>query len=124
VTTNISVLMVRNILLVTVPTDPTDEVIAELQEAVLDEMMRKKARGLILDIATVEILDSYFARTLSETAQMVQLMGGTTVLTGMRPTVAITVTELGLQMEGTLTALNVDRAIERLEENWVKDGRH
>ena len=110
----ISVMMVEGVLLVAVPPSPADETIATLQEDVLKAMQERRAKGLILDIATVEILDSFFARTLSETAQMVALMGGKTVITGMRPSVAITATELGLQMGHTLTALNVDRALLRL----------
>ena len=122
-TTGISVLLVDGILLVTVASNPTDELIAELQEAVLYEMMSRRARGLVLDIATVEVLDSYFARTLSDTAQMVRLMGGVTVLTGMRPSVAITVTELGLEMRHTLSALDLDRAIRLVNKGW-DEGDH
>ena len=110
----ISVMLVRNVLLVTVPPDPSDHTIAMLQEEVLAAMDIQRAKGLILDIATVEVLDSYFARTLIETAQMVSLMGGRTVLAGMRPTVAITATELGLKLGGAETALNVDRALDDL----------
>ena len=113
----ISVMAVRGILLVTVPADPSDQTISTLQNEVLSAMDRTRSRGLILDIATVEVLDSFFARTLSETAQMVTLMGGRTVITGMRPGVAITATELGLRMPHASTALNVDRALDALLES-------
>ena len=111
---NISVIKIRDILLVTVPSDPDDGTVSELQEQVLYSMERHSAKGLILDISTVETIDSFFARTVSETVKMVALMGGLTVLSGMRACVAITTTQLGLSLDKTLTALDVDRAMELL----------
>jgi len=113
---NISVIKIRDILLVTVPSDPDDGTISELQEQVLSSMERHSAKGLILDISTVETIDSFFARTVSETVKMVSLMGGLTVLSGMRASVAITTTQLGLSLDKTLTALDVDRAMELLSD--------
>ena len=113
---NISVIKIRDILLVTVPSDPDDGTVSELQEQVLYSMERHSAKGLILDISTVETIDSFFARTVSETVKMVALMGGLTVLSGMRACVAITTTQLGLSLDKTLTALDVDRAMELLSD--------
>ena len=73
---NISVLKIRDILMVTMPPDPDDSTVAALQENVLGAMERYAAKGLVLDLSAVETLDSFFARTVSETAQMVSLMGG------------------------------------------------
>ena len=112
---NISVIKLKNFLLVTVPADPEDETITALQSKVLEAMQKYEAKGLALDISTVEILDSFFARTIAETAQMVALMGGKTVIVGMRPSVAITAIQLGVNMGGVRTALNLDRALETLE---------
>ena len=111
----ISVIKVRDILLVTVPADPDDEAISKLQEKILEAMERFEARGLVLDISTVETLDSFFARTVAETTGMVELMGGQTVIAGMRPGVAITVTQLGLTLGNAKSALDVDRALDMLE---------
>ncbi|MEJ2081940.1 MAG: STAS domain-containing protein [Acidobacteriota bacterium] len=111
---DISVIRLRDLLLVTVPPDPDDQTISVLQERVLDAMARQDCRGLVLDISTVQILDSFFARTVAETVQMVSLMGGRTVLAGMRASVAITATQLGLTMGKALTALDVDRAFDLL----------
>ena len=111
---SVSVVKVRDVLLVTVPTDPNDRDVTELQEQVLQAMARYETRGLVLDISAVEILDSFFARTIAETAQMVSLMGGRTVIAGMRPSVAITATQLGLTLGNALTALDVDRALDIL----------
>jgi len=111
----ISVIKVRDILLVTVPPDPDDDTVTDLQESVLRAMEIHEARGLVLDISTVETIDSFFARTVTETAKMVGLMGGLTVLAGMRASVAVTTTQLGLKLGKTLTALDVDRAMDLLE---------
>ena len=111
---SISVVKVRELLMVTVPAAPDDATVSELQEQVLQAMADHEAKGVVLDISAVEILDSFFARTVSETAQMVGLMGGDTVIAGMRPSVAITATQLGLTLGKALTALNVERALDLL----------
>jgi len=108
----ISVIKLRNTLLVTMPADPDDSTVAALQERTLEAMSQHDVRGLVLDLSKVEILDSYFARTVSETAQMVGLMGGDTIIAGMRPSVAITATELGVTLGKTRTVMTVDRALE------------
>ena len=110
----ISVIQVRNVLVVTMPPDPDDSLISELQENILRVMERSTAAGLILDISAVDTLDSFFARTLSETAQMVTLLGGRTVIVGMRPAVAITASQMGLALKQMETALTVDRALDQL----------
>jgi rsbT antagonist protein RsbS len=111
---SISVIKLRDLLLVTVPPDPDDETISALQGRVLQAMARYEAKGLVLDISTVQTLDSFFARTVAETVQMVALMGGRTVLAGMRASVAVTATQLGLTVGNALTALDVDRALDLL----------
>lgn len=107
----ISVIKIRNVLIVTVPPNPDDETVDGLQERVLQAMERYEAKGLILDVSTVETLDSFFARTVAETVQMVGLMGGRTVVSGMRASVAITATQMGLTLGNALAALDVDRAV-------------
>lgn len=114
---SISVIKVRDVLMVTVPPDPDDTAMAFLQEKVLMSMERFRAKGVVLDISAVETLDSYFARVLSETVQMVILMGGKTVIAGMRPSVAITTTQLGLSIGNAETALSVDRALDMISES-------
>ena len=111
----ISVLKVRDVLLVTMHADPTDSTVAMLQDRVLAAMERYAARGLILDISAVDTLDSYFARSVSETTQMIALMGGLTVIAGMHPSVAITATQLGLNLGQAMSTLSVDRALDYLE---------
>jgi rsbT antagonist protein RsbS len=109
---NISVIKVRGFLVVTMPPDPDDSVIAAMQDDVLNAMERHESKGVLLDISSVETFDSFFARTVSETARMVSVMGGRTIIVGMRPAVAITATQIGLTLGNVETALNVDRALD------------
>ena len=101
-------------LMVTTPADPDDLMVKTRQEEVLRAMERYRPKGLVLDISGVETLDSFFARTVAETSRMVGLMGGSTVIAGMRPSVVITATQLALTLGGILTALTVDRALDLL----------
>ena len=109
---NISVIKVRGLLMVTMPADPDDSTVSALQERVLGAMERHDAKGVVLDISSVDTFDSFFARTVSETAQMVTLMGGRTIVVGMRPAVAVTATQIGLTLGNIETALSVDRALD------------
>ena len=121
----ISVIKVRQVLLVSMPADPDDATVAALQERTLEAMSTHDVSGLVLDLSKVEILDSYFARTVAETAQMVGLMGGETIIAGMRPSVAITATELGVTLGRTRTAMTVDKALELAAQprNYVSPQR-
>jgi rsbT antagonist protein RsbS len=111
---SLSVVKIREILIVTLPSDPDDSTVAALQEKVLTSMERHQARGVVLDLSAVETLDSFFARTVAETAQMIGIMGGRTIVVGMRPAVAITTTQIGLALGSIETALTVDRALDRV----------
>jgi len=113
---NVAVLRLRNVLIVSVPGDPDDHVITGLQDKILNSMMRYRAKGVILDLSTVDIVDSFFARTIIDTAQMINLMGGRTIIAGMLPSVAITATQLGLTFENIETCLNVDTAFTLMEQ--------
>jgi rsbT antagonist protein RsbS len=108
----VSVIRVRDVLMITMPADPDDVTISALQQRVLSAMEQHEAKGVVLDISPVDTLDSFFARTLSETAQMVELMGGRTIIAGMRPAVAVTAIQIGLRLSKMETALNVDRALD------------
>jgi rsbT antagonist protein RsbS len=94
------------------PPDPNDSTVAALQENVLSAMEHHDARGVVFDVSTVETLDSFFARSVSKTAQMVTMMGGRAILAGMRPSVATTATQIGLKLGNIETALSVDRALD------------
>lgn len=108
----ITVVRLRGALMVAVPSDPDDLTVARLQDQVLETLARHEAQALILDISAVDTVDSFFARTLSETARMVALMGGRTLIAGMRPSVAITTTQLGLSLGRVTTTLNTESALD------------
>lgn len=117
-TTNNSVSLVRlrDLLLVTMPADPDDATVTALQERVLQAIEKKEAKAVVLDISSVETLDSFFARTVTETAQMVGLMGGKTIIAGMQPAVAVTATQIGLTLGKIESALNVERALDLVDK--------
>jgi rsbT antagonist protein RsbS len=111
---SIAIVKVRDVLMITMPADPNDATVSALQGNVLQVIEQTEAKGVILDISAVETLDSFFARTVAETVEMVRLMGGRTIIAGMRPGVAITTTQLGLTLGSAMTALDVDRALDML----------
>ena len=107
----IPVLRVGKTLLITVQTELHDTVAEKFQEDVLTAIERSGARGLLIDITGLDMVDSYVARILAETGRMAHLMGAATVLVGMRPEVAATLVRMGYAMEGVKTALNVDEGL-------------
>lgn len=109
-----SVVRVHNVLLATFPTNPTDRTIENLQESVLERMEEESPKGVILDLSGIEAVDSFIARTISETAGMVSLMGGQAILVGIPPTVAITAAELGYDLGDVEKARDTDQAFEYL----------
>jgi rsbT antagonist protein RsbS len=118
---SITIIRVRDVLLVTLPAEPDDATMSALQEKLLQAMERHGAKGLVLDISAVDTFDSFFARTLTESARMLALMGGRTIIAGMRPHVAITAAQLGLRLDRVTTALDTDRAFDMLGS--PRDGR-
>lgn len=115
---SVNVVRIYDILLGTFPDNPTDQVIDDLQESILEEMETSQPDGVILDVSGVELMDSFFVRHISETAQMIDLMGGKTVIAGVRPEVAITAVELGYGLEGIETARSTDQALRILGVDW------
>jgi rsbT antagonist protein RsbS len=111
-TTSGNVVRIHDILLGTFPDNPTDQAIDELQQEILEEMETAQPDGVIVDLAGVGLMDSFFARHISETAQMIELIGGQTVIAGIRPEVAITAVELGYHLDGIETARSTDTAFE------------
>jgi rsbT antagonist protein RsbS len=117
----VAIVRVRDVLLVALPPSPEDAVILGFQDRVLAAFDRNAVVALVLDLSAVEIFDSFFARTVTETARMVALMGGRTSIVGMRPAVAITVVQLGLQLAEVHRDLNVDLALDRFLGEGKRD---
>jgi rsbT antagonist protein RsbS len=117
----IPILRVGSNLLATVHIELRDQTAELFQEDVLAELERRRASGLVIDVSGLDVVDTYVARILSETGRMAKLMGTDTVLVGIRPEVAATLIRMGYNMEGVLTALDVDDGIETLAK--LADGK-
>jgi rsbT antagonist protein RsbS len=104
----IPILKLNQFLLVTIQIDMHDRVAMALQEELTDRIVQDRAHGVLLDISTVEVVDSFIGRMISNIAAMSRVLDAETVVVGMRPAVAITLVELGMTLPGVRTALNVD----------------
>jgi rsbT antagonist protein RsbS len=100
-----------------------DDVMIALQADVTRRIQDGNARGLIVDVSGVETLDSFMTRNLRDLALSARLMGVTAVVSGLRPAVAITLVEMGLEIPGVHTALNLERALELLRATREEDAR-
>jgi rsbT antagonist protein RsbS len=112
----VPILRIRGHLLVPVQPDLEDHRAHQLQNDVLEAIAGDRDRhgGLLLDISSLEIVDTYVARVLADTAAMAALMGRETVLCGMRPEVAATLVQMGFTLDGVQTALDVDDGLDLL----------
>jgi rsbT antagonist protein RsbS len=111
----IPILRMGNLLLVTIQVDMHDRLATSLQDDLMERIVDDGARGVLIDISSLDYVDSFIARMISNTASMARILDATTVVVGMRPTVAITLVELGLPLTGVRTALNVERGMALLE---------
>jgi len=116
----IPILKVGRVLVVPIQVDMDDQTVIGLQERILAELERTGARGVLIDISLLEMIDSFIGRMLSDIAAMARIMDARTVVVGMRPAVAITLVELGLELRGVETVLNVDEGIKLLRDELNK----
>jgi rsbT antagonist protein RsbS len=114
----IPILKVGRVLVVPIQTDMDDRTVVHLQERILSELERTRARGVLIDISLLEMVDSFIGRMLSDIASMARIMDARTVVVGIQPAVAITLVELGLELSGVSTVLNVDEGIKLLREDF------
>jgi len=110
----IPILKMGDFLLVTIQVDMHDRLAMALQDDLTKAISQTDARGVLIDISTLEIVDSFIGRMLSNIAAMSRVLDAETVVVGMQPAVAITLVELGLSLPGVRTALNVDAGMELL----------
>lgn len=110
----IPILQMGKFLLVTIQVDMHDQVAMTLQNDLMEKISGTGARGVLIDISALEVVDSYIGRMIANTSVMSKLLDAHTVLVGMQPAVAITLVELGLSLGGVKTALNVERGMELL----------
>ncbi len=113
----IPILKMGEYLLVTIQVDMHDRLAMALQDDLTRTISQTEARGVLIDISTLEIVDSFIGRMLSNIAAMSRVLDAETVVVGMQPAVAITLVELGLSLPGVRTALNVDAGMELLRSS-------
>ena len=117
----IPILKMGEFLLVTIQVDMHDRLAMALQDDLTKAISETDARGVLIDISTLEIVDSFIGRMLSNIAAMSRVLDAETVVVGMQPAVAITLVELGLSLPGVRTALNVDAGMELLRASVNAD---
>jgi rsbT antagonist protein RsbS len=110
----IPILKMGEYLLVTIQVDMHDRLAMTLQEDLTERISRTGAHGVLIDISSLEIVDSFIGRMLANIAAMARVLDAETVVVGMQPAVAITLVELGLELPGVRTALNVDKGMNLL----------
>jgi rsbT antagonist protein RsbS len=118
----IPILKLGDSLLVTVQVELHDQLALTLQDDLTQAIARHGARGVLIDISALDVVDSFIGRTLAHIAAMANVLDASTVLVGMQPAVAITLVELGLSLPGIHTALNVDKGIALLQSLIDDDG--
>jgi rsbT antagonist protein RsbS len=116
----IPIIKIGNFLIVSIQVDMHDKLAIQLQSQILEEIEKTGAKGVLIDISVLEMVDSFIGRMLSGMASMASIMDAAVVIVGMQPAVAITLVELGLEMPGVDTALNMEKGMEMLERR-IKD---
>lgn len=111
----IPILKMGPVLLVSIQVDMHDQLALTLQDDLTERIVATRARGVLIDISSLEVVDSFIGRTLGNVAAMSRVLDAETVVVGMRPAVAITLVELGMSLSGVRTALNVERGMEMLQ---------
>jgi len=113
----IPILQIEDLLLVSIQVDMHDRLALQLQDDLTLKISETNARGVLIDISSLEIVDSFIGRVIGNISAMARVLDAKTVVVGMQPAVAITLVELGLALDGVHTALNVSRGMALLRRN-------
>lgn len=113
---SIPILKLHNYLLISIQTEIDDNTAIQFQEDLLNKIHKSGATGVIIDLTSVEIVDSFIAKVLGDVVTMSDLMGARVVLTGIQPAVAITLIDLGIHMRDVPTALNIEQGLIKLHQ--------
>jgi rsbT antagonist protein RsbS len=117
----IPILRMGELLLVTIQVDMHDRLATVLKDDLANRISATRARGVLIDISGLDMVDSFIARMLGDIAQMSRVMDAETALVGMQPSVAITLTEMGVALTGVRTALNVEKGMALLRARMDED---
>jgi rsbT antagonist protein RsbS len=115
-TARIPIIKLYDNLLVSIQVALSDQLVAQLKDDITQEIDRTGARGLVIDLSGIDVMDSYLSRSIRDIGLIAQLMGVSTVISGIEPMIAMTLVEMGLDMSGAQSALNLEAAIEKLDE--------
>jgi rsbT antagonist protein RsbS len=107
----IPILRMGKLLLVTIQVDMHDRLAMMLQDDLTSRIVKDRAKGVLIDISSLDVVDSFIGRMIGDTAAMARVLDAETVVVGMQPSVAITLVELGLALPGVRTALNVEKGM-------------
>jgi rsbT antagonist protein RsbS len=114
----IPILRMGRYLIVTIQVDMHDRLAMALQDDLTSRIVQDRATGVLIDISSLDVVDSFIGRLIGNTAAMARVLDAQTVVVGMQPSVAITLVELGLTLSGVRTALNVERGMALLREGF------
>jgi rsbT antagonist protein RsbS len=112
----IPILRIGRLLLVSIQVDMHDRLAMRLQDDLTQQISTTNAKGVLIDISALEIVDSFIGRMIGNISAMARVLDAQTIVTGMQPAVAITLVELGISLNGIRTALNVERGMALLEQ--------
>ena len=116
----IPILKMGSFLLVTIQVDMSDQLALTLQDDLTERIAKERSRGVLIDISSLDVVDSFIGRMISNISSMARVLDAKTVVVGMQPAVAITLVELGLPLPGVLTALNVEKGMALLRSHIAR----
>ena len=119
----IPILRLKGILLTSIQVDLADQEALEFQSDLVREVTRSEAQGVVIDVTALDVVDSFMARVLNETASMAQTLGAEVVLCGIQPSVALTLTEMGRELLGVDTALSLEQGVEKVDRLLAQRGQ-
>jgi rsbT antagonist protein RsbS len=112
----IPILKLYNCLLVSIQWELDDQTALEFQEDLLHKIHETNASGVVIDLTSIDFIDSFIAKVLGDVIDMSNLMGAKVVITGIQPAVAITLIELGIGLNNVLTAIDLEKGLEKLQQ--------
>lgn len=112
----IPILKLYDYLLITIQVELDDQAAMDFQDDLLRKIHETGAKGAVIDLSSVDIIDSYIAKILGDVVNMANLQGTKVVLTGMQPAVAITLIDLGIKLKGVPTALDLEKGLQKLQQ--------